>query len=342
MGKEAQSLTDTTAEKEHPSTFYPDPTFITAMAEEIKWFIHFTGTNQSHPSTEEACNSLLSAHSALVAAYEIEVLFDILLSAYREVEQFGLVNSLRWSTEEQLDNILDIARRRAQANSTVMFALTAQKTYYDQIKRHLTVVCGNTAGKNHFKGRWKALEENIPEMYLVRAIRNHAQHGGMPVTSLRTGHRSDQSEIYTQLIMSTAEAGRDNPDFAKSIEPMIGKIPNNLELMHILRVMIYEIHELHQELRNQLIEPAAKAAVQVIADAVKEFTHESWTQYPLVVIAEDSVRIAPRKDKIVSVGAYMAFERLAQTNRFKCRPISERIVQRLHVNSLMDPHVYPS
>ena len=312
------------------------------MPKEIRWFIHFTGTNKSHQSTEEACNSLLGAHGSLVAAYEIEVLFDILLSAYREVEQFGLVNSLSWSTEEQLDNILDIARRRAQANSTMMFALTAQKTYYDQIKRHLTAVCGHTFGKNHFKQRWQNLEENIPEMHLVRAIRNHAQHGGMPVTSLRTGHRSDQSEIYTQLIMSTAEAGRDNPKFAKDIEPLNGKIPDDLELMHILRVMIHEIHELHQELRNLFIEPAAQAAVQVIADAVKEFTHESWTQYPLVVIAEDSERVVPRKDKIVSIGAYMAFERLAQTNRFKYRPISERIVQRLHVNSLIDPHVYPS
>jgi hypothetical protein len=312
------------------------------MTEEIKWSIHFTGTNQSRPSTEEACNSLLNAHSALVAAYEIEVLFDILLSAYREVEQFGLVSSLRWSTEEQLDNILDIARRRAQANSTVMFALTAQKTYCDQIKRHLTVVCGNTAGKHFFKGRWETLEEDIPEMRLVRAIRNHAQHGGMPVTSLRTGHRSDQSEIYTQLIMSTAVAGRDNPEFARSIEPLTGRISDDLEVIHILRVMIYEIHELHQELRNKFIEPAAQAAVQVIADTVKEFTHESWTQYSLVVIAKDSEGIAPRQDKIVSVGAYMAFERLAQTNRFKYRPTSERIVQRLHVNSLMNPHVYPS
>lgn len=141
--------------------------------------------------------------------------------------------------------------------------------------------------------------------------------------------------------MSTAESGRDNPEFAKNIEPLSGQIPDDLELMHILRVMIHEIHELHQELRNQFIEPAAQAAVQVIADAVKEFTHESWTQYPLVVIEEDSETVAPRKDKIVSVGAYMAFERLAQTNRFKYRPISERIVQRLHASSLIDPHVYP-
>ena len=312
------------------------------MAEEIEWFIHFTGTKQSRRSTEEASSSLLRAHSVLVAAYEIEVLFDILLSSYREVEQFGLVNSLRWSTEEQLDNILDIARRRAQANTTVMFALTAQKTYSDQVRRHLKVVCDSTVSKNYFKSQWQNLEQNVPEMHLVRAIRNHAQHGGMPVTSLRTGHSSDQSEIYTQLIMSTAEACRDNSEFAKDIKPLVEIIPGDLELMHILRVMIHEIHQLHQKLRNQFIEPAAQAAVQVIADAVKEFTQDSWTQYPLVVIAQDIDKVAPRKDRIVSVGAYRAFEKLAQTNRFKYRPTSERIVQRLHANSRIDPHVYPS
>jgi hypothetical protein len=312
------------------------------MTGATKWFIHFTGTNETRPSTEEACGSLMSAHSVLVASSEIEVLFDILLESYREVEQFGLFNSLRWSTEEHLDNILEIARRRGQANSTVMFALTAQKTYRDQVKRHLKTVCGSTKGKNYFKDRWNALEETVPEMLLVLAIRNHTQHGGMPVSSLRTGHRSNQSEIYTQLIMSTAEAGRDNPQFAKDIKSLSKTIPEDIELMHILRVMIHHIHELHQELRSQFIEPAAQAAVHTIADAVKEFTPDSWTQYPLVVIAQDSEMMKPRKDTIVSVGGYIAFERLAQTNCFKYRPISERIVQRLHINSLIDPHIYPS
>jgi len=312
------------------------------MSAETSWFIHFTGTNQTRPSTEEACSSLIDARNVLVASYEIEVLFDILLSSYREVEQFGLVNSLRWSTEEQLDNILDIARRRAQANSTVMFALTAQKTYSEQIRRHLTAVSGTTAAKNHFKKRWKALEENVPEMLLVRAIRNHTQHGGMAVTSLRSGHSSDQSEIYTQLIMSTTEAGRDNPQFAEMISPLIGTIPVDVELMHILRVMIEQIHELHQELRSQYIEPAAQAAAHAIANAVKEFTPDSWTQYPLIVIAQDSERITPRRDEIVSVNAYIVFERLARTNCIKFWPTSERIVQRLHANSLIDPHYSPS
>ena len=312
------------------------------MTSDAGWFIHFTGTNETRPSTETACKKLVSANSALVASFEIEILFEILLESYRGVEEFGLLNSLRWSTEESLDNILEVARRRAQANSTVMFALTAQQTYKDQAKRHLKKVCENTKGKNYFKDRWNALEKTVPEMLLVRAIRNHTQHGGMPVCSLKTGHRSNESEIYTQLVMSTIEAGSDNPQFAEDIKPLRETIPKDVELMHILRVMIHHLHELHQDLRSRFIEPAAKVAVHTIADAVKEFTSDPWTQYPLAVISQDPKRMKPRKDVIVSIGSYVAFERLARTNSFKYRPVSERIVQRLHADSVINPHIYPS
>lgn len=284
----------------------------------------------------------MSAHNTLVASFEIEILFDILLSSYRGVEEFGLFNSLRWSTEESIDNVLELARRRAQANSAVMFALTAQQTYKDQVKRHLKTVCGGTKGKLYFQDCWKTLERTVPEMLLVRAIRNHTQHGGMPVCSLRTGHRSNKSEIYTQLIMSTIKTGGHNPQFAEVIKPLREAIPDDVELMHILRVMIQHLHELHQQLRSRFIEPAAKAAVHTIAGAIKEFTADSWTQYPLAIIAQDSKKAKPRKDTIVSAISYTAFERLAQTNSLKYRPVSERIVQRLHADSLIDPHIYPS
>ncbi len=312
------------------------------MTNQAGWFIHFTGTNKTLPSTEKDCKSLIRAHNILVAAFEIEVLFDILLESYREVEKFGLFNSLRWCTEEHLDNLLELARRRAQANTTVMLALTAQKTYRDQVKRHLKIVCGNTKGKNYFKDRWETLEETVPEMLLVRAIRNHTQHGGMPVSSLRSGHRSNESEIYTQLIMSIVDAGRDNPQFADEIRSLSKSIPRDVELMHILRVMIHNLNELHKELRSLFIEPATLSAIHIITDASKEFSTDQWTQYPLVIIEQDPEKTRPRKDTIVSLAAYRSFEKLAQTNCFKYRPVSERIVQRLHADSLIDPHVYPS
>jgi hypothetical protein len=137
------------------------------------------------------------------------------------------------------------------------------------------------------------------------------------VCALRTGHRSNKSEIYTQLIMSTIETSSNNPQFAEVTKPLREAIPKDVELIHILRVMIHYLHELHQELRLRFIEPAAKAAVHIIADTVKEFAADSWTQYPLVIIAQGSKKMKPRKDAIVSVGSYIAFERLAQTNNFK-------------------------
>lgn len=221
------------------------------------------------PITEKEFEDLKQAAQKLVAGFELEELYDLMINNYRELEKEVIslaVDSMVLAKDEN-DDLFEI---RFALNRRMVNLLTTAKMYLDQyIQRLKKFNCDVSIVERVCSG----IYDKFFEYRFMEALRNHAQHGGTAVhyVTLHSpwymqGGKKQKRAFFIAIYAQKLEL-EENDRFKKEI---LSECPEEVDLILATRVYVGGIASLHEHVRG-LIEQPLKDVRSVFEDAVARY-----------------------------------------------------------------------
>ncbi len=217
----------------------------------------------------EQFNLIKRSRQVLMAALEIEQLFDNLISNYLEVERrcLGLTaNRLARRSVGYRENSEDFA----SINLAFVNYLTTAKAYVDQIGSK-TSRCfhGSEAhtAKETVKSSLAAQYDAAFEYRFMEALRNHVQHSGSALHmlqqgSLRTGDVASKScESFLEPLCEKRNLAEDE----KFKAAVLIETPDVINLLESTRSHVRGLSQAHHSIRDSISEAVSAAAAHIKA-----------------------------------------------------------------------------
>jgi hypothetical protein len=146
-----------------------------------------------------------AARVRLIAGFDVEQIFDLLIRNYLSVESACIAHAIRQmalrptSYDDFFDELIPI-------NLAVVNYLSTARMFRDQVPKH-AAMCTPTITADNVREHIEAAKRAEFEVRFIEALRDHVQHSGMAVHKTAPGDRSDFDEnrrleyrvcIYTQ------------------------------------------------------------------------------------------------------------------------------------------------
>ena len=222
------------------------------------------------PITEKEFEDLKEAAQKLVAGFELEELYDLIINNYRELEKevISLAVDDMVLAKDESDDLFEI---RFALNRRVVNLLTTAKMYLDQyIQRLNKFDCDISTVKSVCSN----IYDNFFEYRFMEALRNHAQHGGMTVHCVTLLHSpwdiqsgKKQKRAFSIAIYVRKLELEKNGHFKKRI---LSECPEKVNIISAARIYVSGIASLHKHVR-ELIERPLKDARSVFENAVARY-----------------------------------------------------------------------
>ena len=130
---------------------------------------------------------LRAARGNLVAAFSLEETYELLVSSFLDFEEQVLRSAVRNSIQSQEDYI-EFFGITSVLNGRMVNFLSSARLYLDQAPRLLAICCPSpSSAVDTWRLRTNQEFDEHPEYQFMEALRNHVQHHGLPVHSIKQG-----------------------------------------------------------------------------------------------------------------------------------------------------------
>jgi hypothetical protein len=192
----------------------------------------------------------------LIAAADLEELYDLLVSDYLDFEAECLSAALDHSAG-RCQSIEDFDRVRRQFNSRMMHLLTLARTYLDCAPKLISKAIGSCTAARRFR-ELASLEFDSRLGYRVlEALRNSAQHYGLPLHGLQAGLtwipngdlKKGRAHKYLFPTVSLAALARDKKFKKRPVFEELKQIGTNFDIRLMVRDYLEGLSTVQFELR---------------------------------------------------------------------------------------------
>jgi hypothetical protein len=166
---------------------------------------------------------------------------------------------------------------RVTINRIVVNLLGACRLYLDHGDHHLSVVDATVEGvRDEFNQQRNQAYDGNGEYRICEGLRNHTQHRGFPIGSVRWGGGGVERKAGIKALLRTVEplidivAMRDDPKTKKIVLADLEKLGKDLNARPILRKYISLISMIHHYVRGK-IDAGLKAAEARLEQAIDDF-----------------------------------------------------------------------
>ena len=227
---------------------------------------------------EPEVTQAISYRAIALAALASEERFNLVLENYAELEgdilQIALNHMLfaDTSSEAALDALYRVNRR-------VVAVLTACRMYLDQMPRHVRCIVGdNGAEQAEFKARLSTHYDGALGYRVMEALRNYAQHCGIPVHSITRGsYRKPDDRGYVHYvtpIIMVSELQEDR-SFKRSVLKELRALGKaEFDIKPFTRQYITAFADVHAWFRRTA-SPVVRAADRFFEAAAEKYTAHS-------------------------------------------------------------------
>jgi hypothetical protein len=208
----------------------------------------------------EYYESIKRAKSTLSNGLVIEEKYEILISNYLDFETELLSQAAQQMIRRRLD-IDDFHYARIEINRKLVNLLATARMYRDQVPHQCGILVSGTNIKDQVVKLFSEEYDKNLEYRFMEALRNHAQHRGLPVHSTPfRSFRDDSGEeskfIYSMDVASQKTYLEKEGRFKKKV---LEEIPDKVDLKHAARIYIEGISRVHASIRGMVDEPIGKA-----------------------------------------------------------------------------------
>ncbi|GAB6071143.1 hypothetical protein JCM30760_22400 [Thiomicrorhabdus hydrogeniphila] len=201
--------------------------------------------------TEEEFNKIKHAKSTLKAALEIEDKYDLIVSAYVDLEKDVLAltteNMVRWRSSYE-----SFHETRTLVNRRLITILTAARLYLDRLPSKVAKCTDNRAIKSEVESLKSHEYDTNFEYRFIEALRNSVQHSNLPVHSVSHGIKrldidtdKDVNQYKSSYMANKSEFVSDG-NFKRAV---FKELPEKVDLLHSVRVYIACLSNIHIQTR---------------------------------------------------------------------------------------------
>lgn len=231
--------------------------------------------------THDEFDDLASAHKALSSALYLEQTYDLVISNHEELELSVFEISLKsmifsHHTHENFYTDTCLINRRMQN------LLSAAKLYIDHLPQS-----SKGLQINHSELRELASEIYDTSLHyrFMEALRNHAQHFGLPVDGvIFSDSRSEESDYAHMELLTIPYVLKsklaENNKFKKSV---LNEIPEKTSLMIAMRSYVSSLSLIHKKARSLSLQTIEKST-DLIESAIKTYG-EALEKDPILLFA---------------------------------------------------------
>ncbi len=274
------------------------------------------------------------AKEALENCLSIEEKYDILLSNYSDLncQVFNLMNSYLVRGYTGYSTSFDI---RLTLNRCYVNLLSSARSYTDQVGRHVRMCLPrNSESENIVEGFLSDEINSKLEYRVMRLLRNHVQHFGMPIhwTSLNNEvrERGDTSMIESSLQFSIFKSQlKLDPVFPKKV---LNEIPEHMDLKRTTNRYMESLRCVHRKVR-ELISGSVEESRSLIKKPLQGFSKklDNDVRYLEATEFDDDMQKTEfvslmldwddqRKELQAKNQSYVNLERVFVTNRSSEKP----------------------
>jgi len=212
---------------------------------------------------------LKNAKSILDHAFRLEENYDIVLKAYLELEK----SMLEFSMDNVVHNItsyFDVYQPRVFLNYKVLSFLTSTRVYLDQHPQLMPKCVPEDADLSERVGGFISEQyDQHFEYRFMEALRNYAQHCGLPIHSFSHGgmlNELEELEFTLDIYATKSFLAKDN----KFKPKVLNEMPESVNLKKAIRRYMESIGEIHVASRN---------AINSSIDSAREVLDEAYNRY---------------------------------------------------------------
>lgn len=221
------------------------------------------GPRASLDISEEEFQSLAHARKTLIDALAFEQRFELLLGNYLDFEVTATRLSLFALASDDYSTYVAGAAALLEANRLLMNFMTAARAYIDQVKqdfKHLTL---NAPFGDQADTLLSAEYNGSFDYRLMEALRNHAQHKGMPAHGYTASDNLHETLSFNCVKEELANLG----GFKASV---LDEMPTRVDLRYAARRYVECISRVHLALRVQVSFPIDEAR-KTVEGAINRF-----------------------------------------------------------------------
>jgi hypothetical protein len=231
---------------------------------------------------EKRYQEIKQARDICVLAVVLEERLQLVLDNYSEWES-ELLNQaqtyLLWETTRH-----DSMQQRLNLDRRLINVLTAFRLYLDQTDNNISAIFGSASSELEAIKKFKnGLYDKYFGYRFLEALRNHAQHCGLPVQMITfnsgfvDGDRKKhiQFSVIPQTMFDELAA---NKNFKKSILDEIKSLGDKVDLRPLIREYISCIIQLHGEVRNifsKVISNSRELYSKAVEETISRFDSSS-------------------------------------------------------------------
>jgi hypothetical protein len=217
--------------------------------------------------TEEGFLKIKEAKKILRAALDIEDKYDLIISAYVDLEKDVLAltteNMVRFSSSYE-----SFHETRTLVNRRLITILTAARLYLEKLPS-TAVKCTNNQSTATEIDSFKSCEYGLHFEYrFMEALRNSVQHSNLPVHSVSHGFKRIEAETGTNQYKSSYMANKSEFASDKNFKRTVfNELPEKIDLLFATRVYIASLSNIHIQTRA-LIKDSVDDARTIIEDQI--------------------------------------------------------------------------
>lgn len=218
--------------------------------------------------SREEFETLKSAREILADAFAIEEKYEIVVSNFLALEKQLLEVAVTNAVRDTL-SYGEFFETRSALNMRLVNLLTATKLYLDQLPQHIADCVPNNADvADAVKRRCSEEYDKNFEYRFMEALRNHVQHRGIPIHSIRQdGHWTSFDESghmeFSVYIAAQRDVLESDGKFKKAV---LAEMTQDVNLLAATRKYVESLSSIHQFVRD-LISVSIAAARALIEAA---------------------------------------------------------------------------
>lgn len=241
----------------------------------------------------EHFSELRSARRVLGAAFEMEELYDVLISTYRKLEELLVTTSVAHMIEDRYQHH-EFYFGRLNFNVAIVALLTSARLYIDRIGSSTQRATPNSPMVADAVSAIRSKHyDSSPSYRFLEAFRNHVQHAGLPVGlttfgSMRTKESAYQLMEHSVGLFIRKSALLKNEKF-KAVA--VVDLPEKINIVESVRAYIEALSAVHTQCRV-MVADAVSLSRGLIQKAIEQYRLlQAGSQVGLAAMAMEAEKV---------------------------------------------------
>jgi hypothetical protein len=222
--------------------------------------------------TPEHFAQLRSARNVLSAAFEMEELYDVLISTYRKLEELLVTTSVTHMIEDRYQH-QEFYGGRLNFNVAIVALLTSARLYIERIGSSTQRAAPASPKVSDAVSAIRSTHyDSSPSYRFMEAFRNHVQHAGLPVGlttfgSMRTKESDYQLMEHSVGLFINKSKLLKNEKFKAAA---VADLPEKINIVESVRAYLEALSAVHSECRV-MVADAVSSSRNLIQKAIEQY-----------------------------------------------------------------------